>query len=70
MEEEKKAEFLPMTEMRINMACKREVSFATLAKSSASRSAIVAGSGIASAARAGALLKAAAVLGFTGIITI
>ena len=55
---------------RIYMACKQDVSFSSLARSSASRCAIASGSGITSAARVGTLLKAADDLGFKGIINL
>jgi hypothetical protein len=60
----------PLTAARIYMACKREVSFATLAKSSTSRCAIAAASGISSADRVGVLLNGAEVLGFKGILNL
>lgn len=60
----------PMTAARIHMACKREVSFAALARSSTSRCAIAAASGISSGDRIGVLMNAAKALGFQGILNL
>lgn len=66
----KKEEIPAVTAAYIYLACKREVSFATLARSSTSRCAIAAASGITSAARISVLLKSAKALGFDGLITV
>lgn len=60
----------PMTAWLIQRACKREVSFATLAKSSTSRCAIAAASGITSAARIGVLMNAARAIGLSGVVSV
>jgi hypothetical protein len=70
MAELPKNEIPPMTAALIHLACQREVSFATLARSSTSRCAIAAASGITSVARIGTLIKAADDIGFKGVITV
>lgn len=55
---------------QLNQACKAPVSFLTLARSSTSRAAIAAGSGITSLQKKSVLIKVAQAIGLSGIIQV